>query len=148
VTCVGAACEPAYATARALAEHVPTAHVARAVYRTNPTDRLTAGSRASLLSSPARDVCKPIGRPLSGGGTKAPSSCADPGLTQVLIRFGCRTPLSRIAAADHTTLRIRSIIVCSCNPRSDVGLFLPPALPELLSAQLRVGSSSSRGFFR
>jgi len=64
------------------------------LYRTNPTDRLIAGSRASLLSSPARDVCKPIGRPLGGAGAKAPSSCADPGLTQVLIRFGCRTPLS------------------------------------------------------
>jgi hypothetical protein len=118
------------------------------LYRTNPTDRLIAGSRASLLSNPARDVCKPIGRPLGGGGTKAPSSCADPGLTQVLIRFGCRTPLSPITTADHTTLRIRSIIVCSRNPRSDVGMFLPPAPPELLSSELRIVGSRSCSFFR
>jgi hypothetical protein len=65
-------------------------------YRTNPTDRLIAGSRASRLSRPARDVCKPMGRALGGGGgVKPPSSCsAHPGLTQVLIRFGCRTLFS------------------------------------------------------
>jgi hypothetical protein len=66
------------------------------VYRTKPTNRLIAGSRASRLSRPARDVCNPIGRALGGGGiTKAPSSCSDhPGLTHVLIRFGCDTLLS------------------------------------------------------
>jgi hypothetical protein len=64
-----------------------------AVYLTNPTNRLIAGSRASRLSRPARDVCNPIGRALGGGAiTVAPSSCSDhPGLTHVLIRFGCGT---------------------------------------------------------
>ena len=48
--------------------------VNRPLYRTNPTDRLIAGSRASRLNNPARDVCSPIGRALGGGGANAPSS--------------------------------------------------------------------------
>jgi hypothetical protein len=75
-------------------------------YRTNPTDRLIAGSRASRLSNPARDVCKPIGRALRGGGAKAPSSWSEhPGLTHVLIRFGCRTLLSPTDIANDTDVK-------------------------------------------
>ena len=48
---------------------VPPAH-----YRTNPTDRLIAGSRASCRNNPARDVCNPIGRALGGAGANSPSS--------------------------------------------------------------------------
>jgi len=73
------------------------------VYRTKPTNRLIAGSRASRLSSPARDVCNPMGRALGGGGmTAPPSSCSDhPGLTHVLIRFGCDTLLSPTRCSSH-----------------------------------------------
>jgi hypothetical protein len=64
-------------------------------YRTNPTDRLIAGSRARRLNRPARDLCKPSDRALAGGGDKVPSSCSEhPGLTHVLIRFACGTLLS------------------------------------------------------
>jgi hypothetical protein len=53
--------------------------------------------------------------------TVVPSSCSDhPGLTHVLIRFGCGTLLSPPAAlpiASDSTLGIRSGLVYRCDAR-------------------------------